>query len=343
MPSPALPALTETVMIDGYSQPGSSQNTLANGDNAVLLIELNGANAGAQFSNGLLFFAADCVVKGLVINRFTGVGIDLEVNAPNVTIQGNFIGVNPTGTAALGNLRRGISIGSSNNTIGGSSPAARNVISGNGSGSDGGGIVINGSGNSVQGNFIGTDPTGTIAFPNVVNGGVFINSGVNNTIGGMAAGARNIISGNSGNGVTITATNNRIRGNYIGTNVNGTAALPNTFAGVLIVKSGSAPFDNVIGGTSVGARNVISGNLGSGVEMIGESGNNQVQGNYVAPTAVVAPNFPMQSMASGWTLIFRRPAGDHRRVVRQLGTLSQVTASAALRSQAPTRPLRRSE
>jgi hypothetical protein len=223
----------------------------------------------------------------LVINRFSGEGIDLQQGAANTTIQGNFIGTNVTGTSALGNLAAGIGVGSSNNTIGGTTPAARNIVSANGSGNSGGGIGINGTGNSVQGNFIGTDASGTVALGNVINGGLFIAAGgANNTIGGTAAGARNLISGNIGNGVLMSDTsNNRILGNYIGTNVNGTAALPNTLAGIAFNDFAFGSLDNVIGGTSVGARNIISGNLGSGVEMIGESINNQVQGNYIGTDA----------------------------------------------------------
>src|SRR5205807_1996407 len=86
-PASALPTITDPVTIDGYTQPGASMNTLANSDNAVLLIELNGASAGTS-SIGLLFFAANCVVKGLVINRFSREGIDLQSGATNTTIQG---------------------------------------------------------------------------------------------------------------------------------------------------------------------------------------------------------------------------------------------------------------
>src|SRR5205823_6177876 len=89
-PTTALPVITAPVIIDGYTQPGASMNTLANGDNAVLLIELDGTNAGGVIS-GLTITAGSSTVRGLVINRFTNHGIDLQTNGGNV-VTGNFIG-----------------------------------------------------------------------------------------------------------------------------------------------------------------------------------------------------------------------------------------------------------
>src|SRR5271157_2244983 len=101
-PVSPLPSITVPVVINGYTQPGAKPNSLANGDNAVLLIELNGANAPAG-TDGLLITAGGSTVEGLVINEFVkvadstsptgysgGHGIVLEMNGGN-TIQGNFI------------------------------------------------------------------------------------------------------------------------------------------------------------------------------------------------------------------------------------------------------------
>src|SRR5262245_54496371 len=128
-PLSALPTITDPVVIDGYTQPGARPNTLANGDDAVLLIELNGGSTRA--SSGLKITAGGSTVQGLVMNRFDGEGIQLTGGAGNA-VQGNFIGTDATGTLALGNSG-GVSISSntSNNTVGGTTPAARNVISGN--------------------------------------------------------------------------------------------------------------------------------------------------------------------------------------------------------------------
>src|SRR5437660_4341969 len=159
-PASALPAITDPVTIDGYSQPGASMNTLANGDNAVLLIELNGASTG--ISVGLQINVGNSTVQGLVINRFASDGVYIVAgNGGGNTIQGCFIGTSPDGEQALRNLRNGVFFFSGkNNVIGGTSPAARNVISGNASA----GVAFDsnspGSSNQVLGNFIGTDKNG---------------------------------------------------------------------------------------------------------------------------------------------------------------------------------------
>ena len=101
-PLPALPTITDPVIIDGYTQPGSAANTQAiDGDDAVLLIELNGANAGD--ANGLTITAGNSTIRGLVINRFTGASgsagnaIALSGGGGNV-IEGNFLGTDAPGT-----------------------------------------------------------------------------------------------------------------------------------------------------------------------------------------------------------------------------------------------------
>ena len=132
-PNSELPDITDSVTIDGYTQLGSSKNTLAQGaSNAVLKIELDGTNAGVQ-ATGLSVNASNCVVKGLVINRFQFGGVSSFINGvENVEIKGNFIGTDPSGTQDLGNDGNGVFINSQgNSTIGGASPKARNVISGN--------------------------------------------------------------------------------------------------------------------------------------------------------------------------------------------------------------------
>src|ERR1044072_7613137 len=121
-PATPLPPITDPVLIDGYTQPGASANTvMVGGSNAVLLIELNGMNAGAQ-ADGLLINGNTTTVRGLVINRFAGNGILLNAGAEG-TVAGCYIGTNDTGTAALGNAAHGVAIiDSGSHTIGG--PAA---------------------------------------------------------------------------------------------------------------------------------------------------------------------------------------------------------------------------
>jgi len=280
-PASALPDITDPVTIDGYTQPGATPNTNppGSGSNAVLRIELDGTNAGAN-ANGLTITAGNSTVKGLVINRFagTGSGVLLQTNGGNV-IEGNYIGTDVNGTADLGNTSWGVYIsGARSNTIGGTAAGAGNVISGN----DGYGVYIAGSGaseNQVQGNYIGTDKNGTSALGNS-SVGVYIYLPSGNTIGGTTAEARNVISGNA-YGVFISGSGtsgNQVQGNYIGTDVTGTAALGNSNTGVFIYDAPS----NTIGGRAAGTGNVISGNGSVGVYITrsGSTGN-QVQGNLI--------------------------------------------------------------
>lgn len=271
----SLPTITRSITIDGYTQPGASANTnpITATSNAVPLIELNGTNAGAD-SDGLNITAGSTTVRGLIINRFTDDGIELETSGlmptGNNKIEGCFIGTNAAGTAAQGNADDGVAISDSiNNTIGGTNEAARNIISGQATDIlSSSGVEITGEssgGNKVQGNFIGTDKTGTLALGNSI--GVNITEVFNtNTIGGTAEAERNIISGNgnvpgfeSFGGIRLgNAT--VVQGNYIGTDVTGTAAVPNS-DGIY----GSGIGGIVIGGTAAGASNLISGNSRNGI------------------------------------------------------------------------------
>lgn len=130
-PTSQLPTISPTnpVIIDGYTQPGASANTLAVGSNAVLKVELNGSNAGA-LANGLAI-SGGSTIKGLVINRFAAAGI--RISGSGNSVQGNLIGTDVNGTVALGNQGEGINAiaGSSGTLIGGVTPEARNLISGN--------------------------------------------------------------------------------------------------------------------------------------------------------------------------------------------------------------------
>jgi hypothetical protein len=138
-------------------------------------------------------------------------------------------------------------------------------------------IFISGANNNiVRGNFIGTDVTGTVAVGNAFRG-ILIDGGSNNTIGGTTASARNIVSGTSqGIALLDSANGNFIQGNFIGTDVNGTAPVPNNVEGILI----NGGINNTIGGNSVGARNIISGN-NEAIELFNAANNNVVLGNFI--------------------------------------------------------------
>ena len=178
-----LPAINDSVYIDGYTQrpcssnpaPCAKQNTLAVGDDAHLLIQLNGAaisnNSGT--AEGLYINAANCTVRGLAINRFPANGIYISASASGTLITGNFVGLNSLGDFHQSNLNRGVVIDdSANNTIGGTTPAARNLISGNDNPGSYGVVVLGNaaSGNKIQGNYIGLDYTGQFAIGN--SGGI---------------------------------------------------------------------------------------------------------------------------------------------------------------------------
>lgn len=268
-PGSALPAITDPVVLDGTSQPGYA---------GTPIVELDGTNAGVNVT-GVFLTAGNSTVRGLVINRFGGGGIFLETAGGNL-IEGNYIGTDLTGTVAVGNENNGIYINDvPSNTIGGTTAAARNVISGN----DGVGVSISGAGatgNRVQGNYLGTDASGTADLGNAIHG-VSVQNAADNTIGGTAVGAGNIISGNDSSGLTFEgsgATGNVAKGNYIGTDVTGTVALGNVFHGVHISNAPS----NIVGGTTAAARNIISGSGAGGVSLqdSGTTGN-VVLGNYI--------------------------------------------------------------
>jgi hypothetical protein len=196
------------------------------------------------------------------------------------TVSGNYIGTDVSGTAVISNTGVGVRIhnGAHNNLIGGSTPGERNLISGNG---DGGVLSINGTANTVSGNYIGTDVSGTAALGNGRDG-VYIYDAAYNRIGGSTPGERNLISGNGGDGVGIDGTDtmsNTVSGNYIGTNISGTAAISNTGNGVLIIDGAQ---NNLIGGSTAGQRNLISGNGDRGVSIDGNGATgNIVSGNYI--------------------------------------------------------------
>ena len=273
-PSAPLPEITDPVIIDGSTQPGFS---------GTPLIEIDGSGAGS--GDGLVISAGGSTVRGLVINRFSGDGIELRTAGGN-TIEGNYIGTDSTGTVDLGNTGTGINVDdAADNFIGGISANAGNVISGN----DLDGIFIGGTlatGNTIQGNCIGTDAAGTAGLGNGGWGGVMLAWGAaGNTVGGTDSGAGNVISAGEKSGIYIFQTGaagNLVQGNYIGTNAAGTEAIPNAWDGITIT---SAP-NNVIGGIVAGARNVISGNTSNGVNLSGSpSTGNTIQGNYIGTDA----------------------------------------------------------
>jgi hypothetical protein len=201
-------------------------------------------------------------------NLISGNGSDgLHINGSGNQVLGNYIGTNAAGNAALPNSGVGIAIAGSSNVIGGSASGAGNLISGN----SGDGLKLAGNGNLVWGNAIGTRADGTGALGNSGNG-IEI-GGNNNTVGGTASAARNLISGNSNDGVLISGSGNQVLGNYLGTDVTGTKPLANRIG---VELGGNS---NTIGGTASGASNLISGDPYAGLVISGSG--NQVLGNAI--------------------------------------------------------------
>jgi hypothetical protein len=208
-------------------------------------------------------------------------GVHIVNGASDNVVEGDYIGVNASGSAALGNAQSGVAIygAATNNTIGGTAPGSGDVISGN----DSHGVYISDpgtTGNVVAGDLIGTDSTGSYSVPNYV--GVLIQNGAaQNTIGGITSTVSDVISGNSWDGVELTsgATQNVVEGDLIGVASNGSSALGNGASGVSIYGGAT---NNTIGGTAAGTIDLIAYNAQNGV-YIGGSGTsgNIVEGVYI--------------------------------------------------------------
>ena len=192
----------------------------------------------------------------------------------------NLLTGNRIGAAGLGNAGVGLRIGGSSNTIGGSAGGLGNTIAGNG----GDGVSITAPGNLLLGNVVGLGSNGAAAPDN--GAGVVVLGVSGTTIGGTAAGARNVISGNAGPGVRLTGANasgNLLIGNRIGTDAAGAAARPNGQEGVVLL---GGPAGNTIGGSATGPGNVISGNAGAGIRLSGPTtSGNALLGNIVGEDA----------------------------------------------------------
>jgi CSLREA domain-containing protein len=240
--------------LDGTAGLGNATGLFVNGsDNTI-----GGTGAGA----------------GNVISGNSGAGssegIHIEGNGNQAL--GNFIGTNASGTQAIPNTTGVVVMTSSQNTIGSTDPAGRNIISGN----TGTGIYVSTATDvTIAGNYIGLNASGTAALANAT--GIEVNRSSATVIGGAQASARNVISGNLGRGVTLTGTGltgTQVTGNYVGLNAAGTSAIGNLVGGILIRPSAG----NDSTGNTVND-NVISGNMFSGIYLLGDVANTKVANN----------------------------------------------------------------
>ncbi|MEP3825084.1 DUF4347 domain-containing protein, partial [Marinobacter sp.] len=266
----ALPTITDTLIIDGTSEPDFS---------GTPVIRIDGASAGANV-DGLSFSATsdNSIVRGLMVTGFSRDGILVQAGADHLTFTGNWIGTSGAGSTGVGNGDDGIELIGSHATIGGTNANEGNVITNAGDE----GINIAGTGvtaHLIQGNYIGLDPDGVSGSGNT-DVGIAIISGSGNNIGGTTASARNVISNNF-EGIEVNTSNNIFQGNYIGTDASGTLDRGNRSDDGIEIQSSAT--GNLIGGTQAGAGNLIAFNALDGINIVNGNGNtvlgNQIHSN----------------------------------------------------------------
>jgi CSLREA domain-containing protein len=247
-PSSDLPAVTAgPTIIDGYTQTGASANNATTGSNAVLKIVLSGAND----TGGTGLELTNTTVRGLVVNGFGDFGGNgLLLHAGN-TVAGNFVGTDDAGAAALAN-DTGVHILDNNNTVGGTTPADRNVVSGNNLGIFSDGTDGISTGVVIEGNLVGTTAAGDTALGNFV-GVEVCNGSTNVEVGGSTSASANVISGNAIYNVLIDSFvthDNKVQGNLIGPKADGT--------GTLAPGTATSPSANVVKNLNAGVARRLS-------------------------------------------------------------------------------------
>jgi hypothetical protein len=331
-----LPEITDPVVLDGYTQAGASPNSNGpdQGSNAEILIAIDASLDGV----GLDISGGESTVRGLAIHSAFERAIRLFTNGNN-TVEGNFLGLTAAGDSAPDFTFDGVRIQSSGNTIGGNTPAARNVIEGvasrsvrieaggdstvvqgnligldasgaqsltpGGTGIEvidvdgtliGGtsaaarnviaglfrGIAVAGSSTNtlIQGNYLGTDVTGTSAFSVGADGIALRSPSSLTTVGGPLGGEGNLIGGTDDPGIRITANESIIQGNVLGLDVTGTQALPFGTEGIYLDSGAS---DNLIGGAAPGEGNTVTNAGTGGISLAGggATSRNTISGNIV--------------------------------------------------------------
>jgi hypothetical protein len=239
-----LPIVTAPVTIDGTTEPDFA---------GAPVVRLDGT-AGAR--RGIRTAADNVVIRGLVLTSF---GQGLRLDGDDGVVAGNLIGVDEGGAEA-GNGRGIFVKDGRGNRIGGSDASDRNVLSANATG-----VYAPAPHTKIQGNYIGTDPSGTSARANGLSG--VETSGKGNAL------IDNVISGNDGPGVFASGPT-KLRGNIVGLRADETAALPNGTDPLSLGDDGILALSakTTIGGPKAKDQNVIAGNIGDGVEVNGAKG-----------------------------------------------------------------------
>jgi len=272
------------VRLDG---PGATGNVIAGN---LIGTDVTGTQALGNSYAGISLQGADGNTVGgdraTYGNVVSGNVVGITVYGNSNTVAGNLVGTDITGVTAIPNTADGIVVsgGGDDNLIGGVSATHSNLLSGNAMR----GILIiseGTDGNRVEGNFIGTDITGTTALGNGQNG-VAIYRGQYNVVGSTDPARRNVIGGNGGPGISLwfaDAVGNQIIGNWIGVGADGTTPVGNG-AGVSIWLQASG---TIVGGPG-GAANRIAYNDSEGVSVFyqGAPGETFGYGNRISRNSI---------------------------------------------------------
>jgi IPT/TIG domain-containing protein/S-layer family protein len=276
--------ITDPVVIDGFTQAGSSPNTLLVGNDAVYTVEIDGSG----LTNTLFYIqTSGATIRGLLINRVPGYSISTNGGLDDIKVIGNWIGTDITGTQYLGTGNTAVLMAGSNSQVGGTDPADHNLIVGGGTTLD---IEVGGF-NVIQGNHVGLNAAGTAVLapsPPPSYGIALIANAHDNLIGGTVPGARNVVFANAPLLLGSGSNHDTIQGNYLGTDATGTVSMGATVG----IETNNAPHDDLIGGSAAGAGNVISGNV-IGIHFADGAAANAVMGNFIGtdPTGLLpVPN-----------------------------------------------------
>ena len=263
-----LPTIAQPLTVDGTTQLPAGW------------VELGGE--GTLFAAGLTLASTGCTVRGLVLDGFSGSGIEIQAPGGDV-VEGNRIGTDPSGTVALSTLAYGIEVANApGNRIGGTAVGAGNLVSGNLFG-----IFVHGAGatgNVIEGNLIGVAASGTSALANGATG-IWISGASGTVVGGTDPGAGNVIAGNAGDGIDVTgagAVDTVIAGNAIGFAADLGSAVGNGGDGIYVSSGASR--------TSIGvtAPNWIGHSSIAGVRLDPSAGTrNELRGNVITANATL--------------------------------------------------------
>lgn len=296
-PTAGLPAIIESLEIDGFSQPGARPNRLATGFDGTLLIQVDAVGGGTGANGLTLAGEGFSTVRGLIITRFSaGVFIDSSSNV----VAGNFIGVAPDGLTAVGNGSGIVTGRASGSRVGGASPSDRNVIV-----SGGGNVISVGSAQTnltIVGNYLGTDATGLAPLPrNAISSTLSVHASYGLVLGGLELGEGNVIATGFYGLHLYDVFGARILGNFIGVGADGKTSIRSTNGAIGInAVSGTRLEGNTIACCSVGVSvegtgvtivgNRIYGNGGYGITQSGSQPINDPGDGDVGPNEL--QNYP---------------------------------------------------